>query len=730
MKIFTTCLLALASCATLTMAQPKDYTKSVDPIIGTDNHGHVAVGGGVPFGMVNMGPVEQGEGWDWCSGYNYPDNQILGFSPLHISGPGSSDLGDILVMPVSGSVSKSRGDAKKPDSGHFSTFSHSNETAQAGYYSVVLDRWNIKAEMTGTNRVVWQRFTWQNGQKDQRIIFNLRNAIDDIATDCEIYQIDNRTIAGHRTSTGWSPRHSVYFVAKFSRPIAKWRVYEDNRLQPGTSLRSTRAFGEATMPDDNSQELTMQLAISPVSVEGAIANLNSESQGLTSFDQVCAQAKAEWNKWLGTVDAEFYDKSHKTNFYTALYHMMLQPITYSDVNGNYTGSDGVVHNDPAYPASTIWSCWDTYRTYHPLATLIMPQKQKEWANNLMKIYREQGFLPIWHLMNTETYAMVGISSVPILADMILKGYVDKAEEEEAFKALKQTMLMDYRGLDDMKKYGYVTNRWSQSVSLTMEYCLDDWCVAQVAKRLGHTNDYDYFYRRSLGYRKLYDPQTRFMRSLNDKGEFLSATGFKPNIQTRDYTEGNPWQYLWLVPHDVEGLKGLLGGDKIFVERLDSLFNADEDLGDNHAIDIAGLIGQYAHGNEPSHHIGYLYNYANRQDKTASIVRQILTTLYNDTKDGLAGNEDCGQMSAWYVSSAMGLYQVEPCGGRYQFGSPLITRASFKTASGKTFTIIAHNNSAQNLYIRKVKLNGKTYKKNFIDYADMQKGGTLEFFMGK
>lgn len=734
MKFLASCLMALATLAPMASLAANDYTSFVNPLIGTDNHGHVAVGAGLPFGMVHMGPIEMGEGWDWCSGYNYPDNQILGFSPLHISGPGSSDLGDIIVMPVNGNVSKARGDAKKEGSGHFSTFDHSNEITQPGYYSVVLDRWGIKAEMTATNRVVWQRFTWPKGQADatgnRRIIFDLRNAIDDIATDCEIYQIDNHTIAGHRTSTGWADRHSVYFVARFSKPIAQWRVYEDNRLQPGNSLRSTHAFGEATMPNDPDPQVTMQLSISPVSIDNALANLKGETQGFSDFDQVRMAAKQAWDKALSVVDADFYSEKHKTIFYTALYHMMLQPITYSDTDGSYMGADGVAHQDPDHTSYTIWSCWDTYRTFHPLATLIMPQMQRDWASTLLHIYREQGMLPIWHLADNETYAMVGISSVPILADMILKGYISPDQHEEAYQALKTTMMSDYRGLDDMKRLGYVSNRWSQSVSLTMEYCLDDWCVAQVAKLLGHTNDYQHFANRAKGYQRLYDPQTRFMRSLNDKGEFLPAQGFRPNIQTRDYTEGNPWQYLWLVPHDVEGLIGLMGDKQTFCSRLDSLFSADEDLGDNHAIDIAGLIGQYAHGNEPSHHIAYLYNYADRQDKTAAMARRIMTTLYDDTPSGLAGNEDCGQMSAWYVSSAMGLYQVEPCGGRYQLGSPLVKRASFKTASGKTFTIIAHNNSDQNIYPRKVKLNGKTYRKNYIDYATIQAGGTLEFFMGK
>ena len=728
MKKLVFALIALWSMAGL--AAGTNYVKYVNPMIGTDNHGHVAIGANVPFGLVNMGPVEVGQGWDWCSGYNYADSLILGFSPLHLSGTGCSDLGDIIVMPTTGKVTFSRGQADKPKSGHFSPFKHENEVAQAGYYSVMLDRWNIRAEMTATDRVAWQRYSWPTNANDQRVVFDLRNSVSDEATDCEIHKVDDYTIAGHRTSTGWAAHHTVYFVAKFSRPIAKWTVAEDNHVMRGKALRSSHAFGEAKFASDGSNELVVQLAISPVSEKGALANLQAETEHLSSFDAVKEAAQARWNQWLGTIDAEMMSDADMTVFYTALYHMMIAPQTYSDVDGGYAGSDGKIYNDPSFKNYTTWSCWDTYRSYHPLATLIFPQLQQDWANALLHINKEQGYLPIWHLMNNETHCMVGISSVPILADMCLKGYVPQNQLEDAFQALKGTMMSNEKGLKYMRSHGYLPNTQWNCVSKTMEYCLDDWAVAQVAKKLGHTDDYNYFYNRSLGYKKLYDPQTRYFRSRDVDGNFGSAEGFKPNYQTEDYTEGNPWQYLWLAPHDVGGLVTLLGGEKTFTERLDSLFIADSDLGDKHNPDIAGLIGQYAHGNEPSHHIAYLYNYVGHQEKTASMVRQIMTTMYGDTKDGLAGNEDVGQMSAWYVISALGLYQVEPCGGVYQFGSPMVKKASFKTASGKTFTIITHDNSAENIHIKKVKRNGKTYKKTFITFDDINAGGTLEFFMGK
>lgn len=724
-------LLALVACSMLTIVGvAKDYSSYVNPMIGTDNHGHVAVGGSVPFGLVMMGPVNMNQGWDYCSGYCTDDDKIIGFSPLHLSGTGCCDLGDIIFMPTTGGVNKWRGHEDRPNSGHSSLFRHETETAEPGYYSVVLDRWNIKAEMTATPRVGWQRYTWPKGAKDQRFLIDLHNSIEDRATDCELTWIDDHTVAGHRTSTGWAARHTVYFVAEFSKPIKEWRVFEDDREQPGKSLRSTNAYGEIKFDGDSGDEVVVKLAISGASIEGAMSNLRAEVKADDSFDTVKAAARQTWNDWLGLVDAEFTSDDDQIIFYTALYHMMLTPWLYCDANGQYAGSDGRIHSNQDFKNYTTWSTWDTYRAYHPLATLILPQMQRDWALSMLAINREQGHMPIWQFVGNETGTMPGISSVPIMADMVLKGYVPEQFQEEAFQAMKKTMLRDFRELKWMEKIGYIPNEEHESVSKTMEYCLDDWSVAQVAKKLGHEEDYKHFLERSKGYKKLFDPVTRFPRSKNSKGEFLSLEGFNPNNQTRDYTEGNAWQYLWLAPHDVDGLVELLGGKEAFVQKLDSLFVADSDLNEEAQLDIAGLVGQYAHGNEPSHHIGYLYSCVGRPEKSAKILREIVYSQYGTGKDGLAGNEDMGQMSAWYLLTAMGFYQVEPCGGRYWFGSPVVSKASFKTQQGKTFTIIAHNNSKDNIYIKKVKLNGKTYKKGYIDYADIVKGGTLEFFMGK
>lgn len=729
-NFFAAVALVIAAAATAQTSSFKDYSSYVNPMIGTDNHGHVAVGGSVPFGLVMMGPVQMGQGWDYCSGYCYGDSILIGFSPIHLSGTGCCDLGDILFMPTTGGVYKWRGRASERNSGHSSFFSHEREQTWPGYYSVMLDRWGIQAEMTATERVGWQRYTWPAGTTDQRILVDLHNSIEDRATDCEIAWVDDHTICGHRTSTGWAARHTVYFVAEFSKPIKEWRCFEDDREQPGKSLRSTNAYGELKFDYAGNDTVVVRLAISGASVEGAMANLRAEARPTDTFSSVCAAARDKWNKWMGLIDADFTNDADRTIFYTALYHMMMTPWLYTDANGEYAGSDGRVHKADGFKNYTTWSTWDTYRAFHPLATLFLPQMQRDWALSILAVNREQGFMPVWQFLGNETHTMVGISSVPILADMVLKGYVPEDKQEEAFQAMKHTMLMDFRELKWMKKLGYIPNSEHESVSKTMEYCLNDWSVAQVARKLGHTEDYEYFYNRSLGYKKLYDPKLRFMRSIDEQGNFLSAEGFAPNFQTRDYTEGNAWQYLWLAPHDAEGLVELLGGREAFVSKLDSLFTADSYTGEDAQSDIAGMVGQYAHGNEPSHHIAYLYNYAGRQDKTARILREIVYSQYGTDKDGLAGNEDMGQMSAWYILTAMGFYQVEPCGGRYQFGSPLVTKASFKTQQGKTFTIVAHNNSKDNIYIKKVKLNGRPYKKTYIDYADIVKGGTLEFFMGK
>lgn len=678
----------------------EDFNSYVNPIIGTSNHGHVAVGANVPFGMVLMGPMQTGEGWDWCSGYDYSDNTIQGFSPLHLSGTGCSDLGDVQIMPMT---------ERKGLDRYFSTYKHEDEVNYPGYYSVLLSS-GIKAEMTATCHVAFQRYTYP--KQDKVVSVNLRDGAGDKCKESWVTKINEYTITGLRRSEGWAHDHKVFFVLKFSEPINTFEVSGDNM------------FAQITFKKGNAPLLS-KLAISATSVEAANKNLEAELKDW-DFEGTTQKAYDVWNERLGLIKATFMNDVDRTIFYTAMYHMLYAPICFSDVDGSYYGSDGKNHNNPSYTNYTIWSCWDTYRSFHPLATLLLPDMQKDWAISFVNIAREQGFAPIWHLCGNETWCMPGISSVPIISDICLKGYMPDSLLEEAYQLLKKTMKKDLWELTEYNKYGYVTRKEGESVSRTMEYCLDDWSVAQVAKKLGYIDDYKFFYNRSLNYKLLYDKQIGYMRSLDSNGKFLPIKGFDPRKQTRDYSEGTPWQYLWLVPHDVNGLVKLIGGKKKFISKLDSLFLADPEFGENAQLDIAGLIGQYAQGNEPSHHIPYLYNYVGCYDKTCKIIRQITTTLYADGKDGLPGNEDVGQMSAWYILAALGLYQVEPCGGVYQLACPLVKEATVKMPDGQLI-IKTHNNNRDKYVVKKVCWNGKVLKKRSLNFEQLVKGGTLEFY---
>ena len=706
-----------------------DWTDYVNPLIGTDNHGHVFVGASVPFGGVQVGPNEMGEGWDWCSGYNYPDTNIKGFSMTHLSGCGCADLGDICLMPAIGTVRLQRGEASDQSTGFFSSFTHDKETARPDYYAVYLERYGIQVELTATERASLQRYTFP-ASKQAKIIVDLENGISDRPYSCGVRKVNATTITGFRISRGWAGKQYCYFAAVFSKPMSDWKVsVNDSVLKNRDEVVSPHAYGQACFTTTDGEIIQVKVAISGVSEENALMNLNKELS-TWNFEEIRRSAQSKWEKELGRVKATFNSSRERTAFYTALYHTMHAPHLYCDVNGDYRGSDGNIYRKSSHTNYTTWSTWDTYRAYHPLATIIYADKQDDWAQSILRVNREQGFMPIWQFVGNETGTMVGISSVPILADMCLKGFVKDADLMEAYLAMHKTMNRPFRDIDTFNIYGYVPySHASEDVSKSLEYALDDWSVAQVALKLGRRADYDRYMELSRAYQKLYDPQTGFIRPKDNKGVFQSAEGFQPNIQTRSYTEGNPWQYLFLVPHDIAGLCRVMGGKAVLEEKLDSLFATDSDLGDNYAIDIAGLIGQYAHGNEPSHHIAYMYNYIGKPWKGARRLREIMGTMYGDDHMGLPGNEDEGQMSAWYVLSALGLYQVEPCGGRYNIGSPVVNEAALDVSEGKTFKIVAHNNSDRNIYVQKVKLNGQVWTKSYIDYADIMKGGTLELFMG-
>lgn len=687
-------------------------TDYVDPMIGSGDHGHVFVGANVPQGMVNVGPTQLETGWDWCSGYHYSGQKIVGFGHMHLSGTGCSDLGDIALMPTLQDLEMSR-EALATE------YSHDDELVRPGYYAVRLCRDHILCEMTATKRVALHRYTFPRGSNNARIVIDLSNGVGDRLEQSRIYQIDDFTLAGFRISKGWASRQQVYFLMHFSRPIHNW-------LSPSADYPYAQATFEVGPGDD----VMVKVALSPVNEMNARTNLKTEMPDW-DFNAVREQALQAWDGELGRVKATFRSDSERRTFYTSMYHFLYAPVVWCDVNGDYMGSDGRVRHGASFCNYTTWSLWDTYRAAHPLATLIMRDRLSDYAQSMMAIYREQGELPVWHLMSNETYCMVGCPAVPVLADMVLKG-VEGIDYKEAFEAMKTSLMRDNRSLNRMKQYGWVT--WDtgdgEAVAKSLEYFLADWSAAQVAGLVGETSDSAYFYRRSQGYRRMFDPQRQCMRALSTDGRFRDEPNFNPCHQTRDYTEGNPWQYTWLVPHDVMGLVSCFPSREAFIARLDSLFLADGDLGKDANPDITGLIGQYAHGNEPSHHVLYLYNYVGQPWKTQQRVRQVMSELYSDAPAGLCGNEDVGQMSAWYILSALGLYQVEPCGGRYQLGSPLVEEAVLQVGDGKTFTVRTHGGSPEAIYVREVRLNGKRLSRWWVDYKEIIAGGVLDFYMRK
>lgn len=698
-------ILAVAVLAASPMqAAPKgvvDYTQYVNPWVGTGGHGHVFLGANVPNGLVQLGPTEPTRGWDWCSGYHYSDHVLLGFSHMHLSGTGIGDLGDITFLPVK---------SIEQDSLYFT---HQEETVRPGYYAIDLKDAGVKAELTATKRAGFHRYTFTGKQGFVKL--NLKHGIGwDALSSCKLVPVGDDMIVGYRKSTGWAKDQQVYFAAKFNTKV-RFVGCEDNVFTVEVA--------------DVSKPVLVKVGLSAVSEKNAEMNLEAEIPAW-DFDGAVGNATEVWNKALGKIQIRTNDATARRVFYTAMYHSMVAPSVFSDVNGEYRGADHKVHKGD-FTNYTTFSLWDTYRAKMPLMTLIHPDLATDVAKTFMSIYREQGKLPVWHLVGNETDCMVGNPGVAVLVDLVLKGFVK--DREAAYQALRQSAMKDDRGLDLYKQYGYIPldlDPTYETVAKHLEYALADAGVAKVAKLLGHQEDYEYFRKRAESYKRLFDPTDCFLKGVDSKGNF--RTPFNPFHAVHrqdDYTEGNAWQYNWLVPHDVHGLVGLFPSEKAFVSKLDSLFVVSGDMGAEASPDISGLIGQYAHGNEPSHHIIYMYNYVGQPWKAADLVRETLSTMYKDDFDGLSGNEDVGQMSAWYIISSMGLYQVEPEGGRFIFGSPIWDSAKLDLGNGKTFEIVAHDNSAANKYIQSCKLNGKKYTKSYIDYADIVKGGRLEFVMG-
>ena len=683
-------LLAVAACKPAV-----DYASYVDVRIGTGGHGHVFVGADVPFGMVQLGPTSIPQQWDWCSGYHASDSTVIGFSHTHLSGTGIGDLFDVTVMPVIGEVKYARGYEADPASGLWSYADRTREIAEPGYYSVPLLRYGITAEMTATDRVGISRFTFPAAE-DAAVVIDLENGgCWDRLTDSHLEVVDAQTVQGWRFSTGWAKDQKQYFRAVFSKPVTV--------TQEGPFARCSFATAEG-------EKVLLKVALSPNSMEAAAKALEAELPGW-GFDAVRKAARAKWNDALGVIKIDTPDEAARTIFYTALYHTMIAPSLFSDID-----------TPNAY---TTFSLWDTYRAAMPLYNIILPEKRAEFVNTMLDIYDAQGKLPVWHLVGNETDCMVGNPGIIATADAVVKG-IPGVDYERAYAACKASAMLDERGQDLRKQYGYIPcDLFAEACGYDMEYAIADAAVAHAAEKLGHSEDAAYFADRSHSWRNFFDAETGFVRGRTSKGGW--RTPFTPILRP-DYTEGNAWQYTWLVPQDLDGLVELFGGRDATLERLDRLFTASEDLGEGAPPDMSGLIGQYVHGNEPSHHIVYFYTMLGKPEKTADMVRKILAEQYTTAYDGLAGNEDVGQMSAWYILSALGFYQVEPASTQFWLGSPIFRKAEVKVAGG-TFTVLAPGVSEENRYIQKVLLNGKPWNKPYIEFADIEAGATLTLEMG-
>lgn len=725
--------LLLSVCAfslTLVTLQAGEITKYVNPFIGTG-----AIDGGLsgnnypgatsPFGMIQLSPdTSEAPNWGDASGYDYNRNTIFGFSHTRLSGTGASDLIDITLMPTSSGRTSS-------------AFTHDEEKARPGYYQVMLKDENINAELTTTQRNGIHRYQYPAG-KDAEIILDMDHSADKGSwgrriINSQIRILNDHAVEGYRIITGWAKLRKIYFYMEFSSPILTstlrdgGRVHENTAVINGTNLHGCFRFGQL-----NGKPLTCKVALSSVSMENARQNMEQEAPHW-DFDRYVAAADADWEKQLGKIEVKGTEVQ-KEIFYTALYHTMIQPNTMSDVNGEYMAADyttrKVANNETHY---TTFSLWDTFRASHPLYTLLEPERVTDFVKSMIRQYEYYGYLPIWQLWGQDNYCMIGNHSIPVITDAILKG-IPGIDVEKAYEAVYNSSVTSHPNspFEVWEKYGFMPeNIQTQSVSITLEQAYDDWCVAQLAAKLNKDADYQRFHKRSEYYRNLFHPKTKFFQSKNDKGEWIEP--FDPyqygGNGGHPFTEGNAWQYFWYVPHNIQALMELTGGTKAFEQKLDTFFTStykSEQMNHN----ASGFVGQYAHGNEPSHHVAYLYNFAGQPWKTQKYVSHILNTLYNNTSSGYAGNDDCGQMSAWYVFSAMGFYPVNPADGRYIIGSPLLDECTLKLAGNKEFRIRTIRKSPEDIYIQSVTLNGKKHKDFFITHQDIMNGGTMVFKMGK
>lgn len=710
------------------------------PLVGTGGHGHTYPGATVPFGFVQVSPDTRTEGWDACSGYHYSDSSILGFSHTHLSGTGCPDLGDLLIMPVTGKLEGSL-EAKR----FRSPFAHDMEVAQPGYYSVNLDKPGVHVELTATAHAAMHRYTWALAREgrltsEEHLLLDLVHGLASKPIEAALNVESSNRVTGYRRTGGWAKDKTVFFVIESSEPFSGYGLEVDGKPLPagtaeakGKAVRGHLDYTTIKFNTKQGPQLVLRVGLSPVSLEGAKRNLQTEI-GSKDFDMVRNAARTAWNEYLSRITVESSDHNLRETFYSALYHTATAPTLYNDADGSYIGVDRKVHERAAFNYYSTFSLWDTFRAEHPLMTLVQPGRVNDFVQSMLAFYQqsEPHALPMWPLACCETWCMIGYHSVPVIADAYAKGFRGY-DAELAFEAMKKTATDSRNRQDQYQKLGYVaaeTGKRTEATSRTLEFAFDDWCIAQMAKALGKTEDAALFAKRAQNYKNVFDPATGFFRGKQADGSWRDP--FDPKaVSFDDYTEANGWQYTFAVPHDVPGMIELYGGRKPFISKLDQLFNEDSEVG-NYLIDVSGLIGQYAHGNEPCHHIAYLYALAGAQYKTAYRVRQIMLTQYENAPDGICGNDDCGQISAWYVWSAMGLYPVNPASGIYVIGSPLVEQATLhldpKYYHGGDFTIIAHNVSRQNGYIKSAKLNGQPLERPWITHDEIAHGGKLELEM--
>ena len=711
----------------------QSYTKYVNPLVGTGAHGHTFPGALVPFGAVQVSPDTRLTGWDGCSGYHYDDNVVYGFSHTHLSGTGCSDYGDILIMPFTGQGS--------PVNSHYcSTFSHKSEIALPGYYAVTLDKSGIRAELTATSHVGVHRYTFPDNNEPKGIVIDLVHR--DLVIRNHIETVSDHEFAGYRISQAWSDEQHAYFYLNTSQPVKEIQYYLDtirmrtNVRLDGTSVRAILYF------DENVREVVVNVGISAVDMDGARANLaeafepkegraevfdpdeKMPSPTSADFDRIRRNADALWNKELGKIEVSGND-ANKRIFYTALYHCFTSPYEFSDIDGRYRGQDGKIHNNDGHTVYTVFSLWDTYRALHPLLNLIDRKRTADFLNTFLLAYEQGGQLPMWELSAFETWCMIGYHAIPVILDASRKGigYFDKKEMLEAMVGSAELPKL---GRPEFEKFQYIpADKEHESVSKTLEYCFDDWCIAQFAHDIGDQDTYDRFIQRSQFYKNILDADG-FMHPRSNGGFIMP---FAPGEVNNHFTEANSWQYSTYVPHDFTTYTRLAGGAQHVGVMLDSLFFGNTQMSGREQADLTGIMGQYAHGNEPGHHAPYMYNYVAQPWKTQQVVRRILAEQYTDAPDGLCGNEDCGQMSAWYVMSAMGLYAVAPGTNRYDIGSPLFDKVKMHLENGNTFTIICKRQSPENIYIQSVKCNGQPFQNTQITYQMISDGDTFEFEMG-